>query len=74
MGLESISNRMSHLGKSRLLLGSVKTPDEILHKIDAVDRASIEEVIERVFGSGRFAMSAVGVIESALDRLYKNAK
>lgn len=74
MGLESVSNRMSHLGKSRLLLGSVKTPDEILHKIDAVDRASIEEVIERVFGSGRFAMSAVGVIESALDRLYKNAK
>ena len=74
MGLESVSNRMSHLGKSRLLLGSVKTPDEILQKIDAVDRDSIEEVIGRVFGSGRFAMSAVGVVESSLERLYENAK
>jgi predicted Zn-dependent peptidase len=49
LGLESVSGRMSTLGKNEILGEEHKTPDEIISSIDAVDMASIESSIKDIF-------------------------
>lgn len=63
MGLESMSARMSHLGKNLLLRGFVPSSAEIMRKIEQVDAQAINRVIERVFNRDSLNLALVGRVE-----------
>ncbi len=60
LGLESTSSRMNSLGKSELLLGRIYSPEEILQKIDNIDRDAVDEVIKTIFARKEMSMAVVG--------------
>lgn len=59
LSLESVSNRMSRLGRSEVTLGRVLSPDEVIAKIDAVTLEDVRRVGEMVL-NGPLAAAAVG--------------
>jgi len=67
LGLDSTSSRMSSMGKSELLLGYINTPEEVLKKIDDINMASINEVIEKVFKIDKMSIAAVGNIDKNMN-------
>ena len=64
MGLESTQSRMSHMGRSTLLTGTVLTPDEIISPYDAVTREDVFSLAQAIFDPTKMALSAVGRVES----------
>jgi predicted Zn-dependent peptidase len=60
LGLESISSRMFSMGKSELMLEKIFEPKEILHKIDAITKDDVFEMIDNIFNEGIFSAAAVG--------------
>lgn len=62
MGLESTQARMSHLGRSTLLVNHVLSPDEIIAAYDAVSRQDILELARSLFDPAQASVSAVGRI------------
>lgn len=60
LGLESTSSRMTHLGKSRLLLGRVLSPEEIIGRIDRVTPEEVRSLAREIWPDGRMAVAAVG--------------
>jgi predicted Zn-dependent peptidase len=62
LGLESTSSRMNSIGKSELLLGYIRTQDEILDKINKINMQNVSEVISKVFDLKRIGFAAVGNI------------
>ncbi len=56
MARESVSSRMSENGRSQILLGRVRTDDEILAKVACVTAADILEDANRIFNSGEQAV------------------
>jgi predicted Zn-dependent peptidase len=65
MGLESVQARMSHLGRSELLLGTIETPDEIIARYDAVTRAGVHSLARELLDFDRVSLSAVGRVAGA---------
>ncbi|HEY8499666.1 MAG TPA: pitrilysin family protein [Clostridia bacterium] len=63
LGLESTSSRMNSMGKSQLILGKVRTPQEILDSIEKVSRENIYEIIRYVFRPEQMGVSAIGDID-----------
>ncbi len=60
LGQESMSNRMSRLAKSEIYFGRIMRLDEIISSITAVTRDDVADVASRLFGSGSFALAAIG--------------
>lgn len=60
LGLESTSSRMNSLGKSELLTGKVRTPDEVLKELDAITKEDVDAVIDQVFDLDKVCISVVG--------------
>ena len=58
MSLESIEQRMNALGKRAVLNKKIKTPEEILAGIDAVDTDKIDSLVDKIF-SGKMAVGIV---------------
>ncbi len=56
MSRESVSSRMSENGKSQILLGRVRTDDEILENIASVNAYDILEDANHIFHSGNEAV------------------
>ncbi|MCK9479211.1 MAG: insulinase family protein [Firmicutes bacterium] len=56
LGLESTSSRMHSYGQSLLLTNSIRTSDEMIKRIDAVDAEKIHAVIESTFNEPSVAM------------------
>ncbi|NLG89010.1 MAG: insulinase family protein [Clostridiaceae bacterium] len=73
LGLESTSSRMNSMGKSQLILGKIRTPQEILDSIDKVSKESINEIIRYVFRPEQMGISAIGDIDIDNDILDKIA-
>jgi predicted Zn-dependent peptidase len=67
MGLENPSARMSAMGKSELLQFHVKTPDEIVEKIDAVTIDDAHRVMNEIIDFEKLAISAAGRIDGGLE-------
>lgn len=63
LGLESTNSRMIAIGKSQLALGYVRSPDEILAKIDRVNEKHVNDIIERIFDINRMSFCSVGNIK-----------
>lgn len=51
LGLENVSAIMNVMGKNTLLSEKVRTPEETIAGIDAVDNDKMNKVIKRIFGS-----------------------
>lgn len=63
ISLDSTSGRMNSMGKSQLMLGRVRTPEEVLDSINKISRDSIKEVIEDIFRPEQIGLSAIGDID-----------
>ncbi len=62
LGLEDSGGRMNRIGRSELVHGEVLTVDELVARTEAVTRADIERVAERVLGNER-VIALVGPFE-----------
>lgn len=77
LGLESTTSRMFSNGKSVLFLNKVRTPEEIMNKIDRIDSDKLKEVMDKTFGKGVINSAFVGenidtdMVENLLDE-YRN--
>ncbi len=60
LGLESTSSIMTMLGKSELFNQKIKTPDEILSKINKVTLEDTDNVIKKIFDNKKVSMAVVG--------------
>jgi predicted Zn-dependent peptidase len=60
LGLESTSSRMFNNGKAVLFLNEIKTPADLIEKINGIDRIKLEEVMQRTFANGIINSSFVG--------------
>ena len=60
LSLESISTRMSRLGKSQLYLDKVTSPDEIVSRIMSVSEDDIKDLARNCLKPENFCMASVG--------------
>lgn len=67
LGLESTNSRMTSMGKSQLLLGEIRTPDEVLDKIEKINAEDIDRIIKQVFDLEKISLAAVGRIKEGTD-------
>ncbi len=63
MGLESTSNRMNALGKSLLLQEKIRSIDETIAKIDAVNIDSVISILPEVFNVDILCSAVIGKTE-----------
>lgn len=60
MGMESVMNRMTRLAKAVLMYDRVVPVDEVIEKIENVNREMINEYARGLFQQGQFSMAAIG--------------
>lgn len=63
MGLESTSNIMSSLGRSKLLLDTIKTPTQIIEEVDKIKKEDIDYIIQNVLDIDKMSISIVGRVD-----------
>ena len=66
---EGISSRMQAIGRAGLLDRPLRTRDEILEKINAVNRENISDIMDAVLDTKTLSIAAVGPIDS-VDGLF----
>ena len=64
-GQENVASRMFAIGKNLLLLGRIYGTDQVLDGIDAVSKASIDEIKSMICDTGNY--SAVCVTDKKID-------
>ena len=64
IGYENMNNRMSNYGKSKLVMGHIKTQEEIIKGIDDVTVNDVMSMAKTMFGDSTLSLSLVGHIES----------
>lgn len=67
LGLESVSNRMTRLGKSEIYHDRVIDPDEIIQKVGQVTRDRVVELAEQLFQPERLVLTTIGPGQTPLD-------
>ena len=60
LSLDSMSTRMTRIGKSMLYYDRVISPTEVVEKIEAVTDPEVRRISAEVLGSGDYAYAAVG--------------
>jgi len=60
LGLESVSSRMSRLGKTELSFGRVKTAEEAVEKLEKVTLDDIKRVMDRLWIKDRISILTLG--------------
>jgi predicted Zn-dependent peptidase len=66
MSQESMSSRMTRMGKNELVHDRVIPIEEITEKVEAMTLDDVHEVAQLLFGSGEVAMAQVGPFEGAV--------
>ncbi len=64
LGLESVSARMSRLGKSELYLGEIRTPEEIVARVNAVNTNDIFDIVDTMLDVEDYTLAAIGPWEN----------
>jgi predicted Zn-dependent peptidase len=67
LSLESVSSRMSRLGKTELCFDRITTPEEVIEKISKVTLADVKEIAERLFNLNNFTLTTIGPGELGFD-------
>lgn len=72
LGLESVSNRMTRLGKSEIYHDRIIDPDEIIEKVGRVTREKVIELANILFQPERFVLTTIGPGQSpaALENFF----
>ena len=73
MGIESTNSRMTSNGRSELLLGYVRTPDETIERVEGVTLERVADVLERTFDLGSMAVAAIGKVDDKLENTLRGA-
>ena len=73
MGIESSNSRMSANGKSELLLGYVRTPEEIVEKVESMTLERVMEVLDKAFDLKNVAVAAIGKVDDKLEETLRGA-
>ncbi|CAA7602529.1 Peptidase M16 domain protein [Acididesulfobacillus acetoxydans] len=60
LGLESVSSRMSRLGKTELTYNRVLTPEEVVEKLEKVTLADVLRVIGRLWQKDKVSLAMIG--------------
>jgi predicted Zn-dependent peptidase len=60
LGLESVMNRMTRLGKTILMYDEVVSPEEIIAKVYAVNPDMVQEMAKRMFKPELFSIAVIG--------------
>lgn len=60
LSLESVTTRMSRMGKSQLYLGKVITPEEVVARIESVTLDDVHNLANAVFKPERFSFASIG--------------
>ncbi|MBZ9635802.1 M16 family metallopeptidase [Clostridium sp. FP1] len=71
LGLESTSSRMFSNGKSVMFLNKINTPKDVLRKINEIDMARVNSVMEKTFKKGIINSAYVGKEREMLNKLFK---
>ncbi len=67
LGMESVSSRMSRLGKTELSFGRVKTAEEAVEKLEKVTTEDVKRVMERLWVKDKISILTLGQKEFSLD-------
>ena len=62
LGMESTDNRMTGLARNEICFGRQVTPEEVIARIDAVDREAIRSLAVRMFRSDALTVAAIGPV------------
>lgn len=60
LSLESVTTRMSRMGKSQLYLGKVLTPEEVVARIERVTLDDVHSLANAVFRPDKFTFASIG--------------
>ncbi len=67
LGLESVSSRMSRLGRTELCLNRIVTPDEVINKVFEVNLEGVHDIAQILFKEQEFCLSTIGLNEQTID-------
>jgi len=62
LGLESVSSRMSRLGKTELTYDRVLTPEDVVQKLDKVTLEDVKRVINRLWQRDKISLTMMGPV------------
>ena len=75
LGLESVSSRMSRLGKTELTYNRVLLPEEVIEKLEKVTLEDVSRLIERLWQREKISIMTLGpaghevVLSDLLDQM-----
>jgi len=67
LGLESVSSRMTRLGRTELCLNRVIPPEEVVKKVTAITLDDVHSIARDLFKDHEFSLSTIGPLESGTD-------
>ncbi len=67
LGLESVSSRMTRIGRTELCLNRIITPEEVVKKISAVTLDDVKAIANTLFKDYRFTLSTIGPLEKPVN-------
>lgn len=68
LGLESISSRMTRLGRSELCLNKIKSPEEVIKNIVKVTREDIYNLVKTLFKKDSFSLATIGPLKNTNEK------
>lgn len=63
LGLESVSSRMTRIGRTELCLNRIITPEEVVEKTNAVTLSDVNDVAKILFDEQQFSISTIGPLD-----------
>ncbi len=60
LGLESVMNRMTRLGKAIMMYGTIMSPEEIINRIYKVTPEMVQAMARDIFNGQHFSVAAIG--------------
>lgn len=72
IGYENMNHRMSHYGESKLILGRIKTQEEIIEGIDNVSVEAVMAMATKIFRESTMSLSLVGKLNQLDQERIKN--
>ncbi len=74
LGLESVMNRMSRLGKSVIMYDKIVSPEEAIDRVMQVNEQQIKDLAVKLLGSQPISAAAIGPADvlGEVEKQYKN--
>lgn len=68
LGLESVSSRMTRLGRNELCLNRIITPEEVVEKVAAVTLTDVHSLAKDLFTGRDFSLSTIGPLDGTAEK------